>query len=181
MNGAEFLEKYNIELPIMQDECTDIFGNPKLPQFQNKFLGNVDLSQFKNQLNHVKNFQHKEYFGFYGNIILQEVLLDVFDNICSRDLANELKEFGGCFNIRAMKSNSNRLSIHSWALALDLNPNTNVYSSHNTDFSDAFVLCFAKHGFEWGGLWTIPDCMHFQFPWVHDYRDRDEKLKPILI
>ncbi|MBX7044251.1 MAG: M15 family metallopeptidase [Ignavibacteria bacterium] len=79
-----------------------------------------------------------------------------------------LTKTGGTFNWRFIK-NTERLSTHSFATAIDI----------NTDFSDYWewskVLIyknripieiaevFEKHGFIWGGKWYHYDTMHFEY------------------
>jgi hypothetical protein len=78
---------------------------------------------------------------------------------------------GGCFlprEIVAPGSNSGgNLSRHSWGGAFDLNPRTNPFGGRVT-MHPGIVEVFRRHGFAWGGGFTIPDGMHFE--WVGEDR-----------
>lgn len=86
-----------------------------------------------------------------------------------------------CFNYREI-AGLGKLSLHSYGLAVDINPMMNPYFAadgtwyprsglayiHRFDLSRG-MLCadhpltleFKKHGFEWGGDWERPDYHHF--------------------
>lgn len=73
--------------------------------------------------------------------------------------------WGGAYNFRLMRG-SNSLSMHSWACAIDFNPEVNrfgrVYREHLGMMPMPIVDLFRAQGFTWGGLWRKPDPMHFQ-------------------
>ncbi|MGH9552772.1 MAG: M15 family metallopeptidase, partial [Terriglobales bacterium] len=58
----------------------------------------------------------------------------------------------------------NKLSAHSWGIAIDLNPGSNLQGSSG-DMDAGVVEIFRRAGFEWGGEWKGNTCdpMHFQF------------------
>ena len=67
------------------------------------------------------------------------------------------------YNCRAVTGGGS-WSAHSWAAAVDINPDKNPYSSKAkliTNMPDPFVAAFTRHGFGWGGNWhSIKDPMH---------------------
>lgn len=86
-----------------------------------------------------------------------------------------------CFNYRKI-AGTDRLSVHSYGLAIDINPVQNPcivrglsYPGRGKEFIDRslyrsgmvenIVHIFAKYGFSnWGGAWSEPiDYHHFQF------------------
>lgn len=86
-----------------------------------------------------------------------------------------------CFNYRKI-AGTDRLSVHSYGMAIDINPVQNpcivsglIYPSLGKEFIDRkcahpamvenIVHIFAKYGFSnWGGSWSEPvDYHHFQF------------------
>ncbi len=57
-------------------------------------------------------------------------------------------------------------SAHAFGLAIDINPDTNKYTTNKasaaTDMKQGFVDAFMAEGWSWGGSWTnIKDPMHF--------------------
>jgi len=97
----------------------------------------------------------------YCNKDMITPLTHAFENIIKRGLVGELKTWDGCFNIRKKAGKSTTLSLHSWGVAIDINAAWNGYGRKPT-MSEDLVACFTNAGFDWGGLWTIPDGMHFQ-------------------
>lgn len=75
--------------------------------------------------------------------------------------------FGGCFNYRTKRGDSQELSIHSWGAALDLNSHEKdlqlgkVPSSLNP-FVIHVVPVLQSCGLVWGGAWHRQDGMHVQ-------------------
>jgi hypothetical protein len=179
-------EKTGIDFPMLQKQLSDLFGDPCGPDFQKDYLVRLDLSEFAEDLVHVQGLQQDGWFGFVGNYVLEGPLKQALRAVCAQNLAGELKTFDGCFNIRSMKSDSGRLSVHSWGLAIDLNQATNPFIKYGTqvqvktDFTPELIKCFAAAGFEWGGLWqSCHDAMHFQLPWTKNWQGSNEELKPV--
>lgn len=77
----------------------------------------------------------------------------------------QLDQFGGVYNFRRKRGGTS-LSVHSWAAAIDLAPALNAfgwaYGSRPNMMPKAVVEIFAAEGWEWGGLWSKGDAMHFQ-------------------
>lgn len=85
-----------------------------------------------------------------------------------------------CFNYRSI-AGTDRVSMHSWGLAVDINPALNPYlaedgvwypDTSHLDRSARPGVFTADHpltkifedlGFEWGGSWPRPDYHHFQW------------------
>ncbi|MBI2998137.1 MAG: M15 family metallopeptidase [Deltaproteobacteria bacterium] len=105
----------------------------------------------------------KEVQNLYGHKKLKELFPEVFREIERRRLKSKIRTFGGCFNFRSKRS-SGKLSVHSWAIAVDLNPETNPMGSAG-DMDPGVVEIFKSFGFTWGGDWSgkSKDPMHFQF------------------
>lgn len=96
----------------------------------------------------------------YCNRDLVQPLLRAFENLRDANLADEIRTWDGCFNIRSKRVNQS-LSLHSWGLAIDINASWNQLGKTPTMPANV-VLCFLEAGFEWGGTWDAPDGMHFQ-------------------
>lgn len=69
---------------------------------------------------------------------------------------------------------TDRLSMHSYGIAIDLAPNTTQYWKDESSSETAkigykntmplsIVRIFEKHGFIWGGRWYHYDTMHFEY------------------
>lgn len=73
---------------------------------------------------------------------------------------------GGCYNARFNRGADPgySLSRHSWGIAIDFNPTDNPYGAE-PNMAPAIVDVFRKWGFAWGGGWSVPDGMHFE--WAH--------------
>jgi hypothetical protein len=96
----------------------------------------------------------------YCNKDLVKPLEQAFKNLIDRGYVKELKTWDGCFNIRK-KRGLNSMSLHSWAIAIDVNAFENGLNV-TPKLSAGFVKCFKDAGFDWGGEWTRKDGMHFQ-------------------
>lgn len=97
----------------------------------------------------------------YCNKDLVAPLQAAFRLIVDRDLADVIKTWDGCYNLRTSKGNAKSWSLHAWGLAIDLNAATNGYGKPPT-LPAGFVRCWKEAGFDWGGSWRTPDGMHFQ-------------------
>lgn len=91
------------------------------------------------------------------------------------ELIKYLINIGGTFNWRTI-SGVNRLSTHSFGIALDINVNfSNYWRWDNKTQDDSkkieyknripvkIVEIFEKYGFIWGGKWYHYDTMHFEY------------------
>ena len=72
------------------------------------------------------------------------------------------------YNYRG-KRGSSGLSLHSWGIAIDINPGQNPYQPGKydevqTDIPREIIDIFNKYGFQWGGEWPGQrDPMHFEW------------------
>jgi hypothetical protein len=96
----------------------------------------------------------------YCNDDLIKPLEKAFRNLISTGHITELRTWDGCFNIRK-KRGATTASLHSWGIAIDLNAAWNGFGKTPT-LSPGFVKCFTDAGFDWGGVWSKKDGMHFQ-------------------
>ncbi len=91
-------------------------------------------------------------------------------------LPNKFKKYliniGGTFNWRNI-SGTQRLSAHSYGIAIDINANYSNYWRWDYTNNGKYVYknqipikiveIFEKHGFIWGGKWYHYDTMHFEY------------------
>lgn len=98
----------------------------------------------------------------YCHKLMGDPLIEALRNVIAAGLAKELIEWGGVYNFRKQRG-GNALSLHSWGLAVDLNPDQNPMG-RPPKFTPAFVECFKRAGFDWGGEFrgARVDGMHFQ-------------------
>jgi hypothetical protein len=89
------------------------------------------------------------------------------------DLPAEFKKYvintSGTFNWRVI-SGTDRLSNHSFAIAIDINTKYSNYwqwakgeYKYKNSIPHQIVEIFEKHGFIWGGKWYHYDTMHFEY------------------
>ncbi len=82
--------------------------------------------------------------------------------------------FGGCLNVRKMRGGSS-YSMHSWGIAVDLDPIRNKFrwDSRRASFARKEYLPFweivENHGATSLGLERDFDWMHFQFARLNDF------------
>lgn len=140
------------------------YGDPNLAATQSKhfelwIVENDILEAFK----HVR-FSALGTIGFPKKIFLNKdmklPLQNALRTLICRGLKKELKTWDGVFVIRTKRALTS-LSLHSWAIAVDVNQAENQLNM-TPKLSPEFVKCFTDCGFDWGGTWTRKDGMHFQ-------------------
>jgi hypothetical protein len=150
---------------VTSRQCLAKYGDPNLLETQNKWFVTWTVpADIQAALSHVR-FSAAGTIGFPKRIFVNKDLKDKLEaalrNVITAGLAKELKTWDGCFMIRKKMTNSS-MSLHSWAIAIDLNAAENGLGK-TPKLSAKFVKCFTIEGLEWGGNWTsIKDGMHFQ-------------------
>jgi hypothetical protein len=149
---------------VTSAQCLKKYGDPNLPATQAKhFVLWIVEPDILEAFAHVR-FSALGTIGFPKKIFLNKDMIDPLRNalrtIICRGLAHELKTWDGVFFIRN-KRDLKSLSLHSWAIAVDVNQAENQLRMV-PKLSPEFVKCFTDCGFEWGGTWTRIDGMHFQ-------------------
>ena len=91
---------------------------------------------------------------------LMESLGKVFDKIKADGNWNLILSFDGTYVWRP-KRDGDKLSCHSWGIAIDLNASTNRLGDDG-DMPPEIIGPFVDEDWEWGGNWQRKDCMHFQ-------------------
>jgi hypothetical protein len=149
---------------VTSQQALKKYGDPNLTTTQSKhFELWIVEDEIRQAFNHVR-FSALGTIGFPKRIFINKdfkpVLEKSLKNLISRNLTNELKTWDGVFIIRTKRALSS-LSLHSWAIAVDVNAFENQLGQ-TPKLSSAFVKCFTDAGCDWGGTWTRKDGMHFQ-------------------
>ncbi|MBC7509392.1 MAG: M15 family metallopeptidase [Ferruginibacter sp.] len=95
----------------------------------------------------------------YINKDFRKVLTVAFKKLHTRGQYIEIKKFDGCYNERLGRG-LKLASLHSWALAIDLNAATNPLAGKVT-WSTAFLDTMRECGIYCGADWKRKDGMHF--------------------
>lgn len=100
---------------------------------------------------------------------LQKILQDIFDfyDHDIKALQNDgVDLYGGCYNFRSVRGGRS-LSLHAWGAAVDLSPDANplgkAWEPDAGMIPMDVVRIFKNHGVAWGGDFSRPDPMHFEF------------------
>lgn len=72
-----------------------------------------------------------------------------------------MDSYGGCYAYR-LKRGLSQVSVHSFAAAIDLDPDHNGLGDDTPDMPLWVVDAFEDKGWIWGGRWIRRDGMHFQ-------------------
>jgi hypothetical protein len=149
---------------VTSAQCLKKYGNPNLLETQSKHfvVWEVPLD-IQNAFKHVR-FSAVGTIGFPKKIFLNKdfkpLLEKALRNVILNGFANQLKTWDGCFIIRQKRGLAS-LSLHSWAVAIDINAFENGLNQV-PKLSPGLVKCFTDAGMEWGGTWKRLDGMHFQ-------------------
>lgn len=131
---------------------------------ENEVKANLtDIVWLKNSLNLKLKFNFKN-----GAAQALQAVSDELDELAKSDpvLLEYLKNPGGTFKWRII-AGTNRLSAHSYGIAIDINVAKSHYwqwsSGYQNLIPEKIVRVFEKHKFIWGGRWRHFDTMHFEY------------------
>ena len=149
---------------ITSNQCLKKYGDPNLLITQQEWfeLWIVPM-EIRSALSHVR-FTAIGTIGFPKRIFINKefrpVLEKALRSVIDKGYTKSIISWDGCFVIRKKVSGSS-MSLHSWAIAIDINASSNRYGVPPT-ISRNIVKCFVDAGCDWGGYWSKPDGMHFQ-------------------
>lgn len=147
-----------------QSECLKLFGNPSAAGFAKKNLVSI-----------VPPYQLR-----MGDIPMKRILINkvaapsltrVLANVwaaCGRDpkkIADiHADQFSGSWAVRNARG-LRMISMHAYGLAVDFDAPHNQLGAHDHFFKrgNPLVDAFLAEGWVWGGPWSRPDAMHFQY------------------
>jgi hypothetical protein len=114
----------------------------------------------------MKNNLSKPVYRIFCNTDTHEPLAKAFSLLIETGCYKELETFDGAMNVRWVRGCPGQFSFHSWGVAFDFNAKKNPLGSKGV-WSDQFLECFDKSGFDWGGDWkSRPDPMHFSLKMI---------------
>ena len=182
----DFIDK-NFQSKINNPSIKDTLSI-KYPAFSNIIAPNInfDPGRFRNEKllkklygtdkdNIKQNLLHVEWID--GSFIAFNKRQNAARQL--QKVSNELKQLpkkyhkyltniAGTFNYRTI-SGTNRLSAHSFAIAIDINIKDTHYwkwtknLTYTNKIPKEIVDIFEKYGFIWGGRWYHYDTMHFEY------------------
>ena len=97
------------------------------------------------------------------NRVVFAPLIGAMNELRRRGLAGLIHGYAGCFASRTvMRRPNGPPSHHAWGAAVDINAAQNPYGAAPHQ-DPRLVAVMRRHGFSWGGTWTVPDGMHFEY------------------
>ena len=149
---------------VTSNQALKKYGDPNLLVTQSQHFVTWQVPEcIRGYFEHVR-FSAVGTVGFPKRIFVnkdfQPILEQGLRNIIDRGLAKEMKSWDGCFIIR-QKRGLTSMSLHSWALAVDINAFENGLGK-TPKLSPEFVKAMTDAGMTWGGTWKRVDSMHFE-------------------
>lgn len=159
-------------VPVGLQRVFEVFGDPR-PLFDAS--GNIDakgLWQWERQILARGEFpfpisvraaaETMVIRGFQAHRLLVPVFEAVFQEIDRLGLRSCIRSFDGIYNFRKIRGSTSSLSLHAFGAAIDLDAATNALGTRG-DMDPRVIEVFEHFGFFWGGRFSRPDPMHFQY------------------
>lgn len=166
-NGIKVIKK----LPNGLKEINAVYGKPyvrnNMHKYDENFRQNMSIAQLPFPMRLSWN-KEKTVNRILVNNLVASTIIDALQEVLDKVGYEELRRrewdlFGGVFNFRNVRENGNKLSTHSWGIAIDLNPHLGPLGEAPRRYPEVFTNAFKKRGALWGGDFKRPDGMHFQF------------------
>ncbi len=135
---------------IAQDEILAHYGQPDKTYFDKYCI------MWETQ----KDFSWFPAKRIYINTDFKVKLWSAFAELEQTGLHHEIETFDGCYVERRVRG-SNKISLHSWAMAIDLNASKEKLGQVDSHFTPAFIAVMVKYVFWGGGFKIRKDPMHF--------------------
>jgi len=97
----------------------------------------------------------------YCNKLLYPKFIEALGLVIFIGIEDQIKTFDGCYNVRPIRGYTDIWSLHSWAIAIDINAKTNPMGVKG-DMTEELGSCFTSCGFDWGRSFRRKDSQHFQ-------------------
>lgn len=148
---------------LTPEYCLKVFGDPKKAEAKWCVIWNAP----KDITTCIPTIPKR----IYMNKVVIPYWTVVYRELCEKKLGHLIKTWDGWFNIRKQRG-SDKWSIHSWGLGLDINASTNPQGKKPT-MDPRIVKVFEDNGFIWGGRFkgSRVDGMHYELSkeMVDDY------------
>jgi hypothetical protein len=151
-----------------------VLNQAELKTVYGEFIVRRDRGRIESDPDWVKGNLVDHEYPVIGRVRCHQAMVEPLDAVMREIVAsglqslvnvNDTKRAGGCFSAREIRtptgSSGRNLSRHAWAAAIDINPSANRFGAKPT-MDARLVYVFRRHGFAWGGTWSIPDGMHFE-------------------
>lgn len=151
-----------------------VLNQAELKTVYGEFIVRRDRGRIESDRDWVKRNLVDHDYPVIGRVRCHRAMVEPLDAVMSEIAAAGLqslidvadtKRAGGCFSAREIRtptgSSGRNLSRHAWAAAIDINPSQNGFGA-KANMDARLVYVFRRHGFAWGGTWSIPDGMHFE-------------------
>jgi hypothetical protein len=168
--------------PKGRAEWERVYGKPDgSPAWEQEHLGFCELDDLREQVGHLyypNGTQRLDFFatrinpktggrgyGFACHKLCEQAFHELFRRWAELDLLRLLRTFDGSYNFRATRGRSSSLSPHSYGMAIDLDAQWNQFGWGPDRYEmhpDVAAVAEAL-GFTWGGRFSYPDAMHFQY------------------
>ena len=175
LNNPSIKDMFALNYPLLKPLNSQLIdaGRIRNEQFFNAIYGDskeaveANLSEviwLKNSLN-----QKIKFNSINGAAKALQKVSDELDILVKNEpnLIIYLQDIGGTFKYRNI-AQTNRLSPHSWGIAIDINVANSHYwlwskDGYQNKIPYKIVEIFEKNGFIWGGRWEHFDTMHFEY------------------
>ena len=158
-----------IPIPSSTQELVRRFGDP-MHYLENKrtWEGRMAIAALKTSLPYAYSTDgvaSQTISSVRGHEDIVTELADLLQACLDDGVPPSRMPYGGCYVFRARRGGT-RLSLHTWGLALDLDPAKNPLGEPWADdgimLDSRIVSRFEGAGWIWGGRWHHPDPMHLQ-------------------
>ena len=139
------------------------------PEEAKKRYGEIILGEWTRAKEFCKMYRFPDLIAKQFKIELAYVNKDIIPGlenglrlITEKGLIHSLMSWNGCFSPRFQRGNNNVWSLHSWAIAFDINAKQNPLGAESSQNIE-MVKCWKESGFNWGGDFKRKDPMHFEW------------------
>ncbi len=154
-------------MTLKTKKAVELFCDGESPKYEEMPNGWIEIFDASWES---KYFQKVEIEGLYRPVYCNKLIIPALKTAMHAIVRNatflheyEYIEVFQCFAPRHIRNNPHLpLSLHTFGIAFDINPEENKVKSLKPSIPMGIVDIFESVGFEWGGRWKLKDYMHFQ-------------------